>query len=90
MPLKDLPSDARPREKLLTCGAAALSDAELSALLLRTGSQAKNVVALAQEIVTHFLGARGLQHADARALQGVKGLGPAKRAELMAVVELAR
>ena len=90
MPLKDLPSDARPREKLLARGAAALSDAELLALLLRTGTRGKNVVALAQEIVTQFSGVRGLLHADARALQGVKGLGPAKRAELMAVVELAR
>jgi DNA repair protein RadC len=49
MPLKDLPPQARPREKLLSRGASALSDAELLALLLRTGIEGKNVVAMAQE-----------------------------------------
>ncbi len=90
MPLKDLPPDARPREKLLARGAAALSNAELLALLLRTGIEGKNVVALAQEIVEKFGGISGLLHADAKALQSIKGLGPAKKAELMAVVELSR
>jgi DNA repair protein RadC len=90
MPLKDLPPDARPREKLLARGAGALSDAELLALLLRTGIEGKNVVAMAQEIVDKFGGVSGLLHADAKALQSIKGLGPAKKAELMAVVELSR
>ena len=90
MMLKDLPLDARPREKLLARGSSALSDAELLALLLRTGIEGKNVVALAHDVLTHFSGLRGLLHADARALAGIKGLGPAKQAELMAVVELAR
>ncbi len=90
MPLKDLPPDARPREKLLARGAAALSDAELLALLLRTGIEGKNVVALAQEIMDRFGGVSGLLHADRSALQSIKGLGPAKRAELMAVLELSR
>ncbi len=90
MPLKDLPADARPREKLLSRGASALSDAELLALLLRTGIQGKNVVALAQEIVDGFGGISGLLHADAKALKSIKGLGPAKQAELQAVLELSR
>ncbi len=90
MPLKDLPPDARPREKLLSRGAAALSDAELLALLLRTGIEGKNVVALAQEIVDCFGGISGLLHADPQALVSIKGLGPAKQAELLAVVELSR
>lgn len=90
MPLKDLPIDARPREKLLARGSAALSDAELLALLLRTGIEGKNVVALAQDILTRFAGLRGLLHAQAPALALIKGLGPAKQAELMAVIELAR
>lgn len=90
MPLKDLPADARPREKLLTRGASALSDAELLALLLRTGIEGKNVVALAQEIVDGFGGINGLLHADAQSLTSIKGLGPAKQAELQAVLELAR
>jgi DNA repair protein RadC len=90
MPLKDLPADARPREKLLSRGAGALSDAELLALLLRTGIEGKNVVALAQEIVDSFGGISGLLHADAPSLKSIKGLGPAKQAELQAVLELSR
>lgn len=90
MLLKDLPPDARPREKLLARGAQALSDAELLALLLRTGMEGKNVLTLAQEIVDKFDGVAGLLHAGPEALQSIKGLGPAKKAELMAVVELSR
>ena len=93
MPLKDLPPDARPREKLLARGPGALSDAELLALLLRTGLAGKGVLQLAQELLdanTGFGGMAGLLHATADDLQRIKGLGPAKRAELVAVLELAR
>ena len=90
MLLKDLPPEARPREKLLSRGPAALSDAELLALLLRSGIQGKNVLQLAQELVDRFGGVAGLLHTPAEALKTVKGLGPAKRAELVAVLELAR
>ena len=91
MPLKDLPQDARPREKLIARGAAALSDTELLALLLRTGLAGKGVFALAQELVDTFGGLAGLLHTSAEDLKRIKGLGgPAKRAELVAVLELAR
>jgi DNA repair protein RadC len=91
MPLKDLPADARPREKLMARGAAALSDTELLALLLRTGMAGKGVLALAQELVDTFGGLAGLLHTDAEDLKRIKGLGgTAKRAELVAVLELAR
>ena len=90
MLLKDLPQEARPREKLLSRGAAALSDTELLALLLRSGIPGKNVLQLAQELVDRFGGVAGLLHTPAEALKTVKGLGPAKRAELVAVLELAR
>ena len=90
MLLKDLPEDARPREKLLARGAAALSDAELLALMLRSGIRGKNVLQLAQELVDTFGGVAGLLHTPAEALKSIKGLGPAKRAELVAVVELSR
>jgi DNA repair protein RadC len=93
MPLKDLPPDARPREKLLARGPGALSDAELLALLLRTGLPGKGVLQLAQELLdsaTGFGGMAGLLHATADDLKRIKGLGPAKRAELVAVLELAR
>ncbi|WP_293225969.1 DNA repair protein RadC [Ottowia sp.] len=91
MPLKDLPPDARPREKLLARGAGALGDAELLALLLRTGLAGKSVLQLAQELLEHFGGIAGLLHASADDLKRIKGLGgSAKRAELVAVLELAR
>jgi DNA repair protein RadC len=91
MALLDLPADARPREKLLSRGSAALSDTELLALLLRTGMVGKDVFALAQELLDGFGGIAGLLHAGAEDLRKVKGLGgPAKRAELIAVLELAR
>ena len=102
MPLKDLPIDARPREKLLARGPSALSDAELLALLLRTGIQGKGVLQMADELLhikkdstsgnkgEGFDGISGLLHATADDLKRVKGLGPAKRAEIMAVLELAR
>jgi DNA repair protein RadC len=88
--LKSLPAGARPREKLLARGASALSDAELLALLLRTGISGKHVVQLAQELLDRFDGVSGLLHTSAEALKVVKGLGPAKRAEVVAVLELAR
>jgi DNA repair protein RadC len=91
MPLKDLPPDARPREKLLSRGPGALSDVELLALLLRTGLAGKGVLQLAQELLGTFGGIAGLLHTTADDLKRIKGLGgPAKRAELVAVLELAR
>ncbi len=88
--LTQLPAEARPREKLLARGAAALADAELLALLLRTGLPGLGVLQLAQSLLDRFGGLAGLLHADAPALAKVKGLGPAKRAEVAAVLEIAR
>ncbi|MGJ7489332.1 RadC family protein [Variovorax sp. ZT4R33] len=91
MSFKDLPAEARPREKLIARGAAALGDAELLALLLRTGMAGKNVLQLAQELLDSFGGIAGLLHAGLDDLARIKGLGgPAKRAEITAVLELAR
>jgi DNA repair protein RadC len=90
MLLKSLPPDARPREKLLARGPGALGDAELLALLLRTGIQGKNVLVMAQEVLDSFGGMAGLLNASAEDLKRIKGLGPAKRAELVAVLELSR
>ena len=90
MVLKDIPPDARPREKLLAQGPAALADAELIALLLRTGLPGVSVLQLAHDLLMRFGGLRGLLHAEAAALKSVKGLGPAKRAEIAAILELAR
>lgn len=88
--LKDLPEDARPREKLLAHGPAALADAELIALLLRTGLAGVSVLQLAQNLLDAFGGLAGLLHAKPDDMKRIKGLGPAKRAEMAAVIELAR
>jgi len=91
MALRDIPAQARPREKLLALGPQALADAELLALLLRTGIRGKGVLQLADELLAEFKGLSGLLHASADDLRRVKGLGgPAKRAELMAVLALAQ
>ena len=89
MSIKDLPAEARPREKLLARGPQALSDVELLAILLRTGMAGKNVFQLSEELLGPD-GIAGLLQATAQSLQLVKGLGPAKQAELLAVFELAR
>jgi len=89
--LKDIPAQARPREKLLALGPAALADAELIALLLRTGLPGTSVLQLAQNLLDAFGGLSGLLHAGTDELKRVKGLGgTAKRAEVAAVLELAR
>jgi DNA repair protein RadC len=90
MSIKDLPTAARPREKLLAHGAASLADAELLALLLRTGFKGQGVLQLADAVLARFGGFSGLLQAGVADLKAIKGLGPAKRAELAAVVEMAR
>ena len=89
MSIKDLPADARPREKLLARGPQALSDVELLAILLRTGMAGKNVFQLSEELLGPD-GIAGLLNATVPSLKMVKGLGPAKQAELLAVFEMAR
>ena len=87
MAISDWPPGERPRERLLMLGAAALSDAELLAVVLRTGIRGKSAVELGRELLERFKGVAGILGAD---LSGVKGLGPAKRAQFEAALELAR
>jgi DNA repair protein RadC len=89
MAISDWRPAERPRERLLADGAKALSDAELVAVLLRTGVQGKSAVDLARDLLSRFKGLAGLLAAGS-GLASVKGLGPAKRAQFAAVVELAR
>jgi DNA repair protein RadC len=79
----------RPRERLLANGAGVLSDAELVAVLLRTGVRGKSAVELARELLVKYDGITKLLNAGAE-LARVKGLGPAKTAQLAAAMELAR
>ncbi|MDQ2778492.1 MAG: DNA repair protein RadC [Pseudomonadota bacterium] len=88
--MKNLPADQRPREKLLARGASALADTELLALLLRTGYSGTGVIQFADSVLRRCGGFAGLLQADPATLATIKGLGPAKRAELLAVAEMAR
>ena len=88
--MKYLPDEIRPREKLLARGAKALADAELIALLLRTGCRGMPVLQLAQHLLDTHGGLPGLLEAPLEGMRRIKGLGPAKRAEMAAVMELAR
>lgn len=88
MAITDWPASERPREKLLERGAAALSDAELLAIFLRTGVAGKSAVDLARELLTEFGGLRGLLIADKARFCQCHGLGEAKFAQLQAVIEM--
>ncbi|HYL89427.1 MAG TPA: DNA repair protein RadC [Burkholderiales bacterium] len=79
----------RPRERLLSQGSAALSDAELIAVLLRTGVRGKSAVDLAHDLLKKYEGITHMLEAGAE-LERFKGLGPAKRAQFAAAMELAR
>ncbi|MDH0864687.1 DNA repair protein RadC [Mitsuaria sp. GD03876] len=88
--LAALPPEARPREKLIARGAAALADAELLAILLRTGRPGRPVLSLSREVLDRCGGLRALLRAEGPSLEGIKGLGPSKRTTLLAVLEIAR
>lgn len=90
MAITDWPLDDRPREKLLRKGVETLSDAELVAILLRTGVRGRSAVDLARGMLAHFGSLTALLAADVTALTSAPGVGPAKYVQLQAVVELAR
>lgn len=91
MAITDWPESERPRERLLSQGAQALSDAELLAIFLRVGVRGKSAVDLARELLSHFDGHLSrLAQASVGKLSQLPGMGPAKAAQLMAVLELAR
>ena len=90
MAITDWPEDERPRERLLANGAASLSDAELLAIFLRVGVRGKSAVDLARELIGRFGSLTRLFAANSTEFSAVPGMGPAKYAQLQAVVELAR
>jgi DNA repair protein RadC len=91
MLLQELPSGWRPREKLLALGPRALTDAELLALVLRTGTPGTGVLELANQLLERFQGLSGLLGTGLDGLKSVRGLGGnAKRSQLVAIMELAR
>ena len=88
MAISDWPLAERPRERLLAEGAKVLSDAELLAVLLRTGHQGKSAVDLARDLLKKYKGIAAML--EAHDLETVTGLGPAKRAQFAAAIELSR
>jgi len=90
MAITDWPTQERPRERLLAQGAQALSDAELLAIFLRTGVSGKSAVDLARELLHSFGSLTALARASAEEFCAVPGVGPAKYAQLQAVMEMAR
>jgi DNA repair protein RadC len=90
MELIDWPASERPRERLLRDGAAVLSNSELLALLLRTGVPGCGALDLARDLIARFGGLAALFGASVSEVSAVRGLGPAKAAEIAAVVELVR
>ena len=90
MTIKDWPTAKRPREKLLQMGSAALTDAELLAIFLRTGTTGKTAVDLARELLDQFGSLKALLDADQAHFCLGLGLGSAKYAQLQAVLEMAK
>lgn len=90
MAITDWPKRERPRERLIQDGPRHLSDAELLAIFLRTGSHGKSAVDLAREILKHFGSLKELFAARLPDFKEVNGIGPAKYAQLQAILELSR
>jgi DNA repair protein RadC len=91
--IKDLPTDERPRERLLRLGAKALSDAELLAVIIRTGTRHESALALAQRLLKGDGGKEGLGFlvdASIEELSSIKGIGIAKAVQIKAALELGR
>ncbi len=88
--LKSLPASERPRERMLVHGAGSLSNADLIAILLRTGTASENVLQIAEQILLTCGGLAGLTRATQHDLLQISGLGPTKVTQLMAIIELAK
>ncbi|MDW7731242.1 MAG: DNA repair protein RadC [Methanolobus sp.] len=87
--IREMPEDERPRERLIKFGPEALSNAELLAIILRTGSQKENVVNMCSRIFSEY-SLKQLSQANIRQLTQIHGIGAAKAAQIAAVFELAR
>ncbi|UFT97923.1 DNA repair protein RadC [Radiobacillus kanasensis] len=88
--LKDVPKQDRPRERLLELGPKTLSNQELLAILLGTGSKEESVVALAQRILMHFEGLSLLKDCTIEELTAIKGIGTAKGVLILSAIELGK
>lgn len=89
MKIKDLPEQNRPRERFLKQGPEALSDAELFAIILRTGSQKENVIDMSNRLIKEY-GLDNLFNCSLKELQQIKGMGPSKAMQVLAMAELGK
>jgi DNA repair protein RadC len=85
--IKDLPEQNRPRERFLKQGPGALSDAELFAILLRTGSKGENVIDMSNRLIAEY-GLDKLFECSLKELQEIKGIGPSKAMQILTIAEL--
>lgn len=90
MMLREVPQDERPRERMLRYGASGMSNAELLAILLRTGTRSESAVTLSQRLLLESGGLRGLSDRSVEQLCERRGVGPAKALQLLAALELGR
>ena len=88
--ISDFTEDSKPREKLLSYGAESLSDAELLAILLGSGTKDRNVLELSNDILRKYGGLAGLRKISKEELAEIKGIGPAKATTILSVLELGR
>lgn len=88
--IMDMPEMERPQERLLRYGADSLSNSELLAVILRTGTQAENVISLSHRLINNFEGINGLLEATKEELMEVKGIKEAKAAQILSVAELSK
>ena len=89
MKIKDLPDSSKPRERFLKFGAEALSDAELFAIILRTGSKGDNVIEMSNRLISKF-GLTNLFDSSLKELQEVNGIGPNKAMQILSIAELSK
>lgn len=90
MKLKELPNSEKPRERLMKLGAKSLSDAELIAIIFRTGTKSKNVKDLAENLLTNYGGVKNLRNLSINKAKEIKGIGEVKIVTLLASLELGR
>lgn len=88
--IRDFPEDQRPRERLLSDGPESLSNHELLAILLRTGTRDESVLQLSYRLLNHFEGLRQLKDATVEEITSIKGIGAAKAVQILAALELGR
>lgn len=88
--IRDFPQNERPRERLLQHGPQSLSNQELLAILLRTGSKSESVIQLANRLLTQFDGLLWLRDASVEEMMQLKGIGEAKSIQICAAIELGR